>query len=94
MTKYVIAHGVDAFNYYMGYGGTNFGYRGALGITNSYDYTSPISEVGGLWKKYRSVKLIGDFLNLVGPEYEELPEIMGAAKTETPGIELILKRKS
>ncbi len=91
LTKYVIAHGVDAFNYYMGYGGTNFGYWGALGITNSYDYTSPISEVGGLWKKYRSVKLIGDFLNLVGPEYEELPEIMGAAKTETPGIELILR---
>ena len=91
LTKYVIARGVDAFNYYMGYGGTNFGYWGALGITNSYDYTAPISEVGGLWKKYRSVKLIGDFLKLAGPEYEVLPEIMGAAKTSTPGIELILR---
>ncbi|HKJ33094.1 MAG TPA: beta-galactosidase, partial [Balneolales bacterium] len=93
LTKYVIAHGVDAFNYYMGYGGTNFGYWGAAGITSSYDYTAPITEVGGLWKKYRAVKLIGDFLNSVGNQYAHMPKVWGEASTNTPGIELIMRGK-
>ncbi len=92
LTKYVIAHGVDAFNYYMGYGGTNFGYWGALNITNSYDYTAPISEAGGLWKKYRAVKLIGDFLHMAGPQYTVMPKLYdNEATTNTPGIKLIMR---
>lgn len=94
LTKYVIAHGLDAFNYYMGYGGTNFGYWGALGITNSYDYTAPITEVGGLWKKYRAVKLIGDFLHMTGPQYEVMKKVWGDASTKTSGIKLLLRGNS
>ena len=93
LTKFVIAHGVDGFNYYMGYGGTNFGYWGAATITNSYDYTAPISEAGGLWSKYRAVKLIGDFLHTTGAQYTDMSKVWNEASTSTPGIKLLMRGK-
>jgi len=94
LTKYVISHGFDGFNYYMFYGGTNYGYSGSLGRTTSYDYTAPISEPGGLWKKYRAVKLIGDFLNITGPRYTKLPEMTNNITVNKPGINTILRGNS
>ena len=91
LTKFVIAHGVKALNYYMLYGGTNFGYWGSKGRTTSYDYTAPISEPGGLWEKYRSVKLIGDFVKLAGKYLVRSHEIKGAAVSETKGVEMLLR---
>ncbi len=67
LTKYVVAHGIKGLNYYMLYGGTNFGYRAGKGKTTSYDYTAPISECGGLWEKYYAVKLLGDLLRYSQP---------------------------
>ncbi|HYW35280.1 MAG TPA: beta-galactosidase, partial [Balneolaceae bacterium] len=91
LTKYVISHGFDAFNYYMGYGGTNYGYHGSWGRTTSYDYTAPISEAGGLWKKYRAVKLLGDFVNITGSEYTQLPVIPDDVSTRATGVNTILR---
>lgn len=68
LTKYLIAHGLSALNYYMLFGGTNFGYWGARHITTTYDYAAPIREPGGLWDKYYAVKLIGDFLRCFGED--------------------------
>lgn len=68
LTKYLIAHGLSALNYYMLFGGTNFGYWGARHITTTYDYAAPIREPGGLWEKYYAVKLIGDFLRCFGAD--------------------------
>jgi len=91
LTKFVMAHGVKALNYYMLYGGTNFGYWGSKGKTTSYDYTAPISESGGLWDKYRSVKLIGDFIRLAGPYLARSHEIQGGAATNSKGVEFLLR---
>ncbi|MHB1455747.1 MAG: beta-galactosidase [Armatimonadota bacterium] len=53
------------WNYYMWFGGTNFGYYGGqvfpnngdLGaITTSYDYHAPLSEPGGMTDLYRATK--------------------------------------
>ncbi|MGQ9463674.1 MAG: beta-galactosidase [Candidatus Fervidibacter sp.] len=68
LTKYLIAHGLSALNYYMLFGGTNFDYWGARHITTTYDYAAPIREPGGLWDKYYAVKIIGDFLRCFGAD--------------------------
>jgi len=68
LTKFLIAHGLSALNYYMLFGGTNFNYWGARHITTTYDYAAPIREPGGLWDKYYAVKLIGDFLRCFGAD--------------------------
>ncbi len=91
LTDYVIAHGIKALNYYMLYGGTNFGYWGAKDKTTSYDYTAPISEPGGLWEKYRAVKLIGDFIRLEGSHLVHSREVRNGAESETPGVEAVLQ---
>ena len=38
------AHGYSGTNYYMGFGGTNFGDWAAAGITTTYDYAAPVRE--------------------------------------------------
>ncbi len=91
LTKYVIAHGIKGFNYYMLYGGTNFGYWAGKGKTTSYDYTAPISECGGLWEKYYSVKLIGDLVRYAQPYLSKCHEIPGGAVSADPGIETLLR---
>ncbi len=68
LTKFLIAHGLSALNYYMLFGGTNFDYWGARHITTTYDYAAPIREPGGLWDKYYTFKLIGDFLRCFGSD--------------------------
>ncbi len=91
LTDFVIAHGIKALNYYMLYSGTNFGYWGSKDKTTSYDYTAPISEPGGLWEKYRAVKLIGDFMKMEGPHLIHSREVVDGAGSETPGIETLLR---
>jgi hypothetical protein len=56
------AHGFTGSNYYMMYGGTNFGDWGAANKTASYDYAAPIREWGGEGPRYFAVKGMGEFL--------------------------------
>ena len=91
LTKYVMAHGVTGSSYYMLYGGTNFGYWGSTGRTTSYDYTAPISEPGGLWDKYRAVKLIGDFVRIAGPAFVRTHPAPGGARIDTTGVEALVR---
>lgn len=65
LTKTVIEQGLTYFNYYMGFGGTNFDW-GAKSLTTSYDYAAPIREPGGLWEKYYAARGIGSFLQHYG----------------------------
>jgi hypothetical protein len=91
LTKFMIAHGIKGFNYYMLYGGTNFEYWAGKGKTTSYDYTAPISECGGLWEKYYSVKLIGKFIKYAQPYLSRCQEITGGATSSNSEIETILR---
>jgi hypothetical protein len=59
--------GGTILNYYMGFGGTNFGDWNGRGITTTYDYDAPIRECGGVDEKYRYVWGIGHMLQKIGP---------------------------
>jgi hypothetical protein len=65
VTKTVLEQGVTYFNYYMGFGGSNFDWGGKT-MTTSYDYAAPLREPGGLWEKYYAARAIGIALNLFG----------------------------
>ena len=62
LTLYAIEKGDRSFNYYMLFGGTNFGDMAPSGITTSYDYSAPIRELGCVGEKYQRVAAIGAML--------------------------------
>ena len=74
LTMRGIAAGQTGINYYMLFGGTNFGDWGAEGQTTSYDYFAPIREWGGGGPKYDAVKAIGGFLRRWGSELARTTE--------------------
>ncbi|MCL5005301.1 MAG: beta-galactosidase [Acidobacteria bacterium] len=65
LTKTVIEDGVTFYNYYMGFGGTNFDWA-AKGLTTTYDYAAPVREPGGLWDKYYEARGIAQFVGMFG----------------------------
>lgn len=65
LTKSVLGMGVTYFNYYMGFGGTNFDWA-AEKLTTTYDYAAPVREPGGLWDKYYAAREIGEFRKMYG----------------------------
>ena len=60
--------GFTVTNYYMGFGGTNFGDWAAQGLTTTYDYDAPVRESGGTTARYQAVKALGQFVADHGPE--------------------------
>jgi hypothetical protein len=68
LTLWSMANGLTGLNYYMLFGGTNFGDWAAQGITTSYDYRAPVNEWGGTAAKYRAVAAIGKMLQSYGPD--------------------------
>ncbi len=84
LSKTVIEQGATFFNYYMGFGGTNFDWA-AKGLTTSYDYDAPLREPGGLGDKYYAARGIGESLRLLGEvlarseQSQEQPESSNAA---------------
>ncbi len=67
LTLYSMANGMTAMNYYMLFGGTNFGTWAGAGIATSYDYSAPIRECGGVGEKFQAVSAIGAMLQKHGP---------------------------
>ncbi len=65
VSKTVLEQGVTYFNYYMGFGGTNFDWGGKT-MTTTYDYAAPLREPGGLWEKYYAARGICTSLKLFG----------------------------
>ena len=65
ITRTALELGVTFFNYYMGYGGTNFDWAAKKLIT-TYDYAAPIREPGGLWDKYYAVRGACQSLRVLG----------------------------
>ncbi|MFI9009923.1 beta-galactosidase [Actinosynnema sp. NPDC053489] len=73
-----IASGVTAQNFYMTYGGTNWGWIASPGQTyTSYDYAAAISEERQLTDKYAVQKELGYFLQAVTPitKTEATPDV-------------------
>jgi len=70
-TTYLLDHQYS-FNYYVFFGGTNFGfYNGSNffdSVITSYDYSAPIDEVGRTTDKYRALRdLLSKRLNIKPP---------------------------
>ncbi len=57
----IIANGGNGYNYYMYYGGTNFGYTNGHEDRASYDYGSPIGQAGDLRPLYYKFKRAATF---------------------------------
>ena len=62
LTLLALAYGETGLNYYMLFGGSNFGDSGARNITTTYDYDAPIREWGGVDARYQRVWAIGHML--------------------------------
>src|SRR6185295_6193667 len=54
-----LEQGVSLINWYMFYGGSQFGYGAAQNLTQSYDYDAPIREHGGVGPRYQAAKALG-----------------------------------
>ena len=89
ITKTVWSGGATAVNYYMLFGGTNFGYWGGKGITTTYDYGAPIREPGGLWDKYYVVRAAGKFAELFGAVLARATVVTEGPYTDMPGVSVI-----
>jgi hypothetical protein len=85
LTKTVLEQGVTSFNYYMGYGGTNFDWA-AKTLTTTYDYAAPIAEPGGLWDKYYAARGLCQFLRLHGDVLARAQVLEGGAESTNPNI--------
>ncbi len=63
LTLFAVQNGETILNYYMLFGGTNFGDRAARNITTTYDYNAPIREWGGVDERYQRVRALGAMLS-------------------------------
>ncbi|WP_328461734.1 beta-galactosidase [Streptomyces sp. NBC_00448] len=75
--KQNIAVGATMQNFYMAYGGTNWGWLGMMSHYTSYDYGAAIRETRQLDPKYDQDKLIGYFTQAVAPltKTDALPSV-------------------
>jgi len=90
LSKTVIEQGVTFFNYYMGFGGTNFDWA-AKRLTTTYDYAAPLREPGGLWEKYYAARGIGASLRLLGRVIARAELLPDAAKSANPQVSVTLR---
>ncbi len=82
--------GATILNYYMLFGGTNFGDWPARKITTTYDYATPIRECGGVDEKYRYVWGIGHMLQKLGPMIARSESV--EAKSDNSAIDVGARR--
>jgi hypothetical protein len=68
VTLTAIERGCTMINYYMFYGGSNFGYGATCTVTQTYDYNAPLREWGGQGDRYYAVKAIGLLLKEHGQQ--------------------------
>jgi hypothetical protein len=62
LTLFAIQNGETLLNYYMLFGGSNWGDWGARDLTTTYDYNAPIREWGGIGDRYQRVWALGHML--------------------------------
>jgi hypothetical protein len=86
LTLYAIQNGLTSLNYYMLFGGTNFGDWAGQGITTCYDYFAPIREWGGTGEKYRQVQAIGKFLQKHGADLARSNEVSTSISSDNSKV--------
>lgn len=89
LIKTVWSAGATSTNYYMLFGGTNFGYWAGKGDTTTYDYAAPIREPGGLWDKYYVVRAAGKFVQLFGETLARAEPLEPGPATDMQGVAVV-----
>jgi hypothetical protein len=92
LTLYAIEKGDRSFNYYMLFGGTNFGDFAPQGITTTYDYSAPIREIGCVGEKYQTVAAIGAMLKEHGARLARAYAIDCDARTDQKDVTVAARR--
>ncbi len=88
LTLFCMQNGVTMINYYMLFGGTNFGPRPGRGIATSYDYSAPIRENGGVGAKYLRVKALAAMLKEHGPHIARSRALKVSASVEHTDVSI------
>ena len=94
LTLLAWAHGFTSTNYYMGFGGTNFGDWAAHGITTTYDYDAPVREDGGVTARYAAVAGLGQLLKLHGSQLVRAVDVPIKLTGAPPHVTARLRRSS
>ncbi|KAJ3413432.1 hypothetical protein HDV05_008073 [Chytridiales sp. JEL 0842] len=88
-----ISQGVTAFNYYMFYGGTNWGTLGDPDVYTSYDYSACIREYGFLSGRGRKLRLGLSFARTFSPLLSRTDAIPANSATVTVNKPRVLNRQ-
>jgi hypothetical protein len=91
-TLLAIQEGATILNYYVLFGGTNFGLWPGRGNTATYDYFAPIRESGGVGAKYLAVKAIGLMLQRHGEALARSRTIRCQAETAQADVTVAARR--
>ena len=92
LTLYAIQTGDTITNYYMLFGGTNFGDWNGHGISTTYDYSSPIRECGGVGDKYLRVSALGQMLQQYGAQLARTDLLDAPATTEQKDVHIAVRQ--
>ena len=82
----MMAAGSTMQNFYMTYGGINWGWLASPGVYTSYDYAAPIDSARRLTAKYGQQKLLGYFTQAVQPLTRT--ERMATRSPDNPALRL------
>lgn len=82
----MMASGSTMQNFYMTYGGINWGWLASPGVYTSYDYAAPIDAARRLTAKYDQQKLLGYFTRAVQPLTQT--DRMAAKSPDNPALRL------
>lgn len=92
----IISHGGNGYNYYMAYGGSNFGYTNNDEDAASYDYGAAVGQTGDLRPIYYSFKRMGwfarSFADILGNSTDATAEWRSAFAKEDGEAGTILRR--
>ena len=91
-TMIALQEGATILNYYVLFGGTNFGLWPGRGNTATYDYFAPIREPGGVGEKYLAVKAIGLMLQEHGAALARSRVLSCQAETGSAEVTVAARR--
>jgi hypothetical protein len=92
LTLTAIERGCTMINYYMFYGGSNFGHGAARGLTQTYDYNAPLREWGGTEDRYFAVKAIGQMLKEHGQRLIDSNPVELTVEGDHKDVSIYLRR--
>ena len=92
LTLLNLQDGTTIMNFYMLFGGSNFGDWASRDQLSTYDYFAPIREPGGVGDKYLAVKAIGLMLQQYGASLARSRAIPCEAGTTNTDVAIAIRR--